>query len=372
MNRNRPQRRMLRRLLVAQLLVVLAGSATLGVVALLVAPPIFHEHIHRAVGPVTDIVAQHLDAALSETMLLALAGGIGAGTIAAAGMSWMLANRIARPIEALSATAHALTEGHLDARAARPAANDELADLTDTFNTMADALEHSERTRRELLADLAHELRTPLATIEAYHEGLGDGVIQPDATTSEVLADATTRLRRLVDDVALVSQAEEGQLRLDRAVVDVNDVIAATVDATRNRAEAAGVVLIHRQGDTPVRASVDPDRLAQVLTNLLTNAIQHADGADTVTIDTAVRNRRVVITVTDTGAGIHPDHLPHVFQRFYRADPARSQTGGSGIGLTISRAIIRNHGGDLTAASLGEGRGATFTITLPTDFPPGV
>jgi len=369
-NRPRPRRRLLRRLFVGQLLVILAGAATLGVVAFLVAPPIFHDHVRRAVGPVSDVVAGHLDAALSETLVLALAIGIGAAAATAGAVSWLLATRIARPIEELSDTADALAAGQLGARATPPVADDELTDLTGTFNAMADALEHTEQTRRRLLADLAHELRTPLATIEAYHEGLADGVIDPDPATIDVLADATTRLRRLVEDVSLVSQAEEGHLPLDRHPVDLRDLVTSAIDATRPEADAVSITL--QQPDmprTPVIVDADPDRLAQVLANLLTNAVQHTPADGTITVKIASDDHRARIEITDTGEGISPEHLPHVFERFYRADPARRHTRGSGIGLTISRAIIQEHDGTLTAASPGEGHGATFAIQLPNADP---
>jgi len=365
-NRQRPRRRLLRRLFVGQLLVILAGAATLGVVAFLVAPPIFHDHVRRAVGPVSDVVAGHLDAALSETLLLALAIGIGAAAAAAGAVSWLLATRIARPIEELSATTDALAAGHLDARAAPPAADDELTDLTRAFNAMADALEHTEQTRRRLLGDLAHELRTPLATVEAYHEGLADGVIDPDPTTVDVLTDATSRLRRLVEDVSVVSMAEEGRLALDLRPVDLRDLVTNAIDAIRPTADTVGITLPHHVPETPVTVDADPDRLAQVLANLLANAIEHTSDGGTIGVTVTRQDHRAKIEITDTGAGISPQHLPHIFQRFYRADPARRRTRGSGIGLTISRAIVQGHGGDLIAASPGEGQGATFSVDLPT------
>lgn len=364
MNRPRPRRRLLRRLFVGQLLVILAGAVTLGVVAFLVAPPIFHDHVRRAIGPVSDVVASHLDAALSETLLLALAIGISAAAAAAGAVSWLLATRIAQPVEELSGTADALAAGHLDARATPPVADDELADLTGAFNAMADVLEDTEQTRRRLLADLAHELRTPLATIEAYHEGIADGVLNPDPATVAVLTDATSRLRRLVEDLSLVSLAEEGRLPLDRRRLDLRELVSNAADAARPAADAAGITLRHHLPDTPATVDADPDRLSQVLANLLANAIEHtSDGTITVTVTSD--DQRAEIEVTDTGTGISPDHLPHIFQRFYRADPARRRTHGSGIGLTISRAIVRGHDGDLRASSPGEGGGTTFTLDLP-------
>lgn len=361
----RPRRRLQRRLFLGQLLVILAGAATLGLVAFLVAPPIFHDHVRRAVGPVSDVVADHLDSALSETLVLALLIGIAASAVAAAGVSWLLASRIARPVEELSRTAGELASGHLGARADAPVADDELADLTTAFNSMADALEHTEQTRRRLLADLAHELRTPLATIEGYHEGLADGVVEPDASTLAILADATTRLQRLVEDVSLVSRAEEGQLPLDLRRVDLRELAATAVDASRPAAEGAGVEVRTRLCDTAAHVAADPDRMGQVLANLLHNAIEHTPPGGTVDVTVTHRGGMAEVVVTDTGAGLAPEHLSRVFERFYRADPARRRTGGSGIGLTISRAIVTGHDGELVASSDGPGHGATFTVRLP-------
>lgn len=365
MRRPEPRRRLVRRLFTGQLLVIAAGGATLAVVAFLVAPPIFQDHVRRAVGPVSDVVAHHLDSAMTETLVLALGIGIAASAIAAAAVSWLLASRIARPVEELSLTAGELASGRLSARAAEPVADDELGDLTTAFNGMADALERTEETRRRLLSDLAHELRTPLATLEGYHEGLADGVVEPDTETFAVLADATGRLRRLVEDVALVSRAEEGRLPLERRTVDLRELTTAAVEAARPAASEAGLALTRHVPDEPIVVDVDPDRLGQVLANLLTNAIAHTPPGGAITVRAGATGGHAEIEVRDTGTGITPEHLPHLFQRFYRADPARRRPGGSGIGLTISRAIVLGHGGELTAASDGPGSGATFRVRLP-------
>jgi two-component system, OmpR family, sensor histidine kinase BaeS len=360
-----PRRRLVWRLFVGQLLVILVGAATLGVVAFLVAPPIFHDHIRRAVGPVSDVVAHHLDRALSETLTLALLLGILAATAAATVVSWLLATRIARPVERLSRTAGALADGRLAARAPRPAGDDELADLTDAFNEMADAIEHTEDTRRRLLSDLAHELRTPLATIEAYHEGLADGVVEVDAATLAVLEEATGRLKRLVEDLSLVSRAEEGQLALELSPLDVRAIVRAAADAAAPDARDREVELQHRLPDRPLTLTGDRDRLTQVLSNLLRNALEHTPAGGRITVSAEPVDDQVHIEIRDTGAGIAPEHLPQVFERFFRADPARRHVAGSGIGLTISRAIVQGHGGNITAHSDGRGRGATFTVRLP-------
>lgn len=180
-----------------------------------------------------------------------------------------------------------------------------------------------------------------------------------------MLADATNRLRRLVEDVSLVSQAEEGRLPLDRRHLDLRDLVTNAVDAARPAADTADIILKHDLPEAPVTVDADPDRLSQVLANLLANAVEHTPARGTITVAVTADHHRTVIEVADTGAGISPDHLPHIFHRFYRADPARRRSRGSGIGLTISRAIALEHDGDLTATSDGTGRGATFTLRLP-------
>ena len=355
----------MRRLFVGQLLVILVGAGTLGVVSFLLAPPIFNDHIRRAVGPVSDVVAHHLDQALSETLLLSLTIGILAAAAAATGVSWLLATRIAQPVEELSRTADALAAGRLGARAPHPSAEDELADLTDAFNGMADALEHTEGTRRRLLADLAHELRTPLATIEAYHEGLIDGVVDADADTFATLQDATGRLQRLVEDLSLVSRAEEGQLSYDLRPIDLAELVRAAVDAVAPAARERGVQIETRTPAAPVLVEGDRDRLAQVLANLLKNALEHTPDGGSITASLTTADDEAIVAVIDTGGGIDPEHLAHVFERFFRADPSRRHVAGSGIGLTISRAIVQGHGGEITAHSDGPEQGATFTIRLP-------
>lgn len=361
-----PRRRLARRLLAAHGLVIAAGAVTLGVVALLVSPALFHRHIGRALGPVSDAVARHLDQALTTALLLSLGIGVAASVAAALAVSWVLSSRLARPIEDLSATADRLAAGDLAARAPRPYSEDELADLTDAFNGMADSLEHTEDTRRRLLSDLAHELRTPLSTVEGYLEGLADGVVEPDAQAWTTLRDAADRLRRLVDDVALVSRAEEGRLDLDLETTPPDRLVADALAGAGDAFARSGVELVVDVAPDLPPVRVDHHRIHQVLANVLENARRHTPEAGHVSVRARTRDGLVVIEVADTGEGIEPRHLPHVFERFYRGDASRQSGTGSGIGLTIARAIARAHGGNLTAQSPGRGQGSTFVLTLPT------
>jgi two-component system, OmpR family, sensor histidine kinase BaeS len=363
-SRRPPRRRLARRLLLGQVLVIGVGVLTLAGVALLLGPPIFRHHVHEAVGRVTEDMALHLDEAFATTLLLAVAVGVTTAVLAALVMSWLLASRIAQPVEQLSAAAARIATGHLDARAPRPPVDDELGDLAATFNEMASALQHTEEQRRRLLGDVAHELRTPLATVEGYLEGLEDGVIDPHPSTWETLRDASHRLRRLVDDLALVSRAEEGRIDLEIGPVDSVSLVERTARASAKAVGEAQLTLRTEVGEGLPRIRGDDARLRQVLANLLDNAIRHTPAGGTIILRVSRATQGVTIEVEDSGPGFATTDLPHVFERFYRADPARSNHAGSGIGLTISRAIVHAHGGELTAANV-DGAGARLRLELP-------
>jgi two-component system, OmpR family, sensor histidine kinase BaeS len=358
------------KLLLAQMLVVIAGSLTLAVVALVVAPGVFHTHVRMALGPVSPEVARHLDEGLSRAMLVALATGTGVAVATALGVSLLLARRIASPLGTLARAAGQVARGSYSTRVRQPAGADELASLAAAFNTMAQALEASEQRRRQLLADLAHELRNPLATIDGYLEGVADGVMPSDQQTLQVLKTETARLRRLVDDLNAVSRAEERQLNLHLGPCHPDTLVSAAVQAAHAAYAAKGVALATRIDPHLPQVTADSDRIGEVLANLLGNALRHTPpGGHVEVAATTSPNGHVQVSVTDTGEGIPPELLERVFERFYRVDPARTHTtttGGSGIGLTITRAIVHAHGGQIRARSQGLGHGARFVITLPT------
>lgn len=366
MTRPAPRRRLARRLLMAQALVIVAGGVTLAVVGLLVMPPLTRTHVRRALGPVSDTVIAHLDQALTSALGIALAIAVGAAIVAALVVSWVLSSRLARPVERLAQAANRIAAGELSARGPQPVVDDELADLTHAFNDMAAALGHSERTRSRLLADLAHELRTPLSTVEGYLEGLEDGVVAADEQTWSTLRAATARLRRLVDDVGLVSRAEEGQLAIDPEPMAVSTLVQSAAAATAGAFHEAQVTLDSDLAPDLPMVNADHQRMAQVLDNLLRNACRHSAPGGVVTIRARGHDDDVAIQVIDTGEGIPADQLPHVFERFYRGDAARTSDRGSGIGLTIVQAIAHAHDGHVSAHSDGPGCGATFTLRLPT------
>jgi two-component system sensor histidine kinase BaeS len=360
------------RLLAAQLLAIGAGAVTFVLVAMAAGPPLFRTHLRDALGTVPPAVSRHLDDAFATAAGVSIGVGTAAALLTAAAVSLLITRRLARPIRALGTAAARVAAGDYTARVTPPGLGPELDTLTAAFNAMATALASTEATRRRLLADAAHELRTPLATLDAYLEGLADGVRAPSQETWDVLAGQTARLRRLTEDIELVSRAEEGQLPLHRVPVALNGLVTTAAEAARPGYDRRGVNLATRLAPQLPSLTADPDRLAQVLAGLLANALRHTPPGGQVTVTTQTAGPSVTITVTDTGDGIAAGHLPHIFERFYRADAGRDRAhGGSGIGLTIARALIAAHGGTLTAASDGPGTGARFTITLPGATNPG-
>jgi signal transduction histidine kinase len=356
------------RLFAAQALIVIAGATTLVIVAVVIAPGLFRAHLQRAVGTVPADLAHHLDRALAQALLVSLAVAVTAALVTTLAVSWFITRRLTRPIAAMATAATRIADGDYDTRVPPSRLGVEFTLLDNAFNRMAATLQGTEHRRRALLADLAHELRTPVATLDSFLEGIEDDVIPTSEDTWHTLRQQTARLRRLVDDVDSVSRAEER--RLDVRPVNLDDVVAEAVSAAAAAFRGKEVILEHRPATAPARVNADPDRLREILDNLLSNALRHTPAGGTVTVTTTGDRSRVAVTVADTGDGIAAEHLPHLFERFYRADPARSHTtGGTGIGLTIARALTHAHGGDLYAASDGPGHGAAFTITLPAAQP---
>jgi signal transduction histidine kinase len=356
-----------RKLLGAQLVVIAAGSATLALVALLLGPALYHRHIHDALGFVPPTVMHHLDRAFGEALAVSLAVAIAAALVTAATVSVVVATRILRPVHALADAATRVSSGDYDTRVAITG-SDELAVLAHAFNDMAGSLASAEQRRRRLLSDVAHELRTPLATIDAYLEGLADGIVAPEAETWNILRHESARLRRLSEDIARVSRAEERQLDFHLERARPQELIEAAAGAAAPGYAAKGVELrVVPNGDAP-DVTVDHDRIAEVLANLLENALRHTPAGDSVTLAATRDGDSTLLTVTDTGDGLDPDQLEQIFERFYRTDSARSRDrGGSGIGLTISRALVEAHGGNLWAESDGPGRGSRLICRLPAD-----
>ena len=250
----------------------------------------------------------------------------------------------------------------------QPGIGREFDALAVAFNRMADRLEESERLRGRLLSDVAHELRTPVATIDAALEAIEDGVTQLSPSMVAVLRAQGSRLVRLSEDLTAVTRAESGEASVRFERVDAAALIDAAALSAADRAQVAGVEVRKAAPAEPLAVFGDPERLAQVLGNLIDNAVRHSaeGGVVTVGVQSSDQGRAVVISVTDEGEGIAPEHMPYLFDRFYRADAARDrERGGSGIGLAIVKALVEAHSGKVTASSDGVGCGARFEITLP-------
>jgi signal transduction histidine kinase len=277
-------------------------------------------------------------------------------------LSLALSRRILGPVEAITAAARRMEAGDL-AQRVRVTSSDEIGDLARAFNAMADAVARSESLRRALVTDVAHELRTPLTNLRCQIEAVQDGLQEADAATLRSLHEETLLLARLVGDLQDLALAESGQLPLHPAPVRLADAVDAALAAIRPIAAARGIVL---QVDVPAPLCVDADRerLAQVLSNLLANALTHTPEGGTIRVSGRASAGQAVVEVADSGEGIAPEHLPHVFDRFYRCDPSRARTtGGAGLGLAVVRQLVEAHGGQVSVAS-EPGAGARFTFTL--------
>lgn len=352
------------KLLTAQMLVIVAGAATLTLVALALGPGLYHRHVERAVGTPPQALTEHLEAAFAEALVTALAVAVAAAMVTAFAVSWWTARRIAVPLHEAAGAAQRLAGGAYQVRVTDPGTSDELGVLVRSLNDMAGHLDAVEQRRRTLLADLSHELRTPLATIEGYTEGLADGVVAADDATWQTLRHATVRLSRLVDDLALVSDAEEQSQPFDLVPERPEALVRTAVEANRPAYQRKGVQLSSRVDAGLSAVAVDTSRIGAVFDNLLDNALGHTPPGGSVQVTATGSVHGVELAVSDTGEGIPAQALPHVFERFYRADPARSR-GGSGIGLSIARAIVHAHGGRITVISPAPGGGTRVAVHLP-------
>lgn len=277
----------------------------------------------------------------------------------------LLSHGLSAPLSNLAEAARAIGGRDLSKRV-DIRGSQEVQEVAWAFNEMAADLEHAEILRQNLLADVAHELRTPLSVIQGNLQAILDDVYELDKTEIAQLYDQTRQLSRLVDDLHKLAQADAGQLHLEMADVDMVSLLADVAGIYRPIAEAAGVELETRSTDGLLPIRGDQARLTQCLQNLLINALQYTPAGGKVIVTLDGNPDYIILQVDDTGAGIMPEHLPYVFDRFYRADPARSrETGGTGLGLAITRAIVEAHKGEITAHSDGEGLGSTFTLQLP-------
>ena len=295
--------------------------------------------------------------ALTRAVLL----GAALSLLLALGAATVLSRRITRPLSTLRTAALKLERGELDARAGLANAPGEIGELGRAFDGMADSLQRESAVRRGLVADVAHELRTPVTILQASCEELVDGVSEPTPAKLASLHEEVLRLGRLVDDLETLSAAEAARLDLERRPVELSAVAAQSADRLAAYFEVAELELERRL--EPVEVVGDASRLAQVADNLLGNALKYTPAGGRVTLEVGPRGADAVLSVQDTGPGIPEVELPRVFDRFWRGGAARG-VGGSGIGLAVVAEVVAAHGGRVDVAS-APGRGATFTVTLP-------
>lgn len=363
------------RLILSHLTVVLVATVVLVVASRVLAESFFRGHLHDMAGMMggeemmngpmmqgdLGVTLSDIEANFRNSLTSALGLAILAGIVTAIGAAIVASMRIVKPIATVRDATRRLAAGHYSERVPTPHTT-ELAALAEDVNRLAASLEATEQRRLELISEVAHELRTPVATIRGYMEGLLDGVFEQTAEIFAAVSREASRLERLTADLSELSRTEEGAVSLERREVNLAALVGDLVERWRPRFEGESLNLSFETASSPTVVG-DPDRLSQVITNLLSNAVRYTQTGGTVTIRVTGSADEAHVTVTDDGRGLTADELDHVFERFYRADP--SVPGGAGIGLTIARDLARLHDGDLTASSPGPGLGATFTLTLP-------
>ena len=299
----------------------------------------------------------------ASTSYLLLIGGSIAIALALV-LIFFLSRRITSPIAVLSGAARRLGHGDLSQRV-HVRGEGEVAALAQAFNIMATDLENNEQLRRNLIADVAHELRTPLSNIQGYLEAIRDGVIEPDDTTIRSLNEEAALLSRLVNELQELSLAEAGELKLVYQAEDIIELVRQAVDPWQPQSKIKGISLSLNLPDNLPRVNIDWQRINQVMHNLMENAVAHTSKGGTITVAAIKQGNWVEISVTDTGEGIPAEDLSNIFERFYRVDKSRARaTGGSGLELTIAKRLVEGHGGKITVQSQ-LGKGSRFSFTLP-------
>jgi len=353
------------RLLLANLVVASAALGTVVVAVSLVGPGYFAEAMgHRPGDPMGALMDTATRAAFSDAVRNALLAAGLIAVITAIFVSIALSAAIAGPVGRLAAAARRIAQGHYAERV--PADKQgELGDLAASFNAMTGSLEATEHRRLQLVGDVAHELRTPLATLDGYLEGLEDGVVEPTGPTWQLLRAETARLTSLVNDLQELWRAEAHQLPLTIEPVDVATVAREVAGRFGAQATSRQISI---EADLPegLVAQADRGRLAQIVGNYLSNAVRYSPAGSIVTVMGRRSGSQVEVAVRDHGPGLTPEQRSQVFERFYRIDTSRTRAlGGSGIGLAIARALAEAMGGSVRAESGGPGTGSTFLVVLP-------
>jgi signal transduction histidine kinase len=353
------------RLLLANLVVAGAVLGTLIVAVSLIGPGYFAAAMGHPPG---DEMGQMMDAATRRAFDDAIRNALAAAGIIAVAtsvvVSLAISGAIAGPIGRLARAARRIASGHYTERVP-DGGRGEIGELAASFNEMTASLEATEARRLQLVGDVAHELRTPLSTLDGYLEGLEDGVVEASPEVWGLLRSETARLTRLVNDLQELWRAEARQLPLKIESIDGSATVRPVIERFSAQAATRGITL---DADLPdglvVRA--DGDRLAQILGNFLSNAVRYSPDGAPITVRARRVGNEIEFTVVDRGPGLTPEQRRQIFERFYRVDPARTRAlGGSGIGLAIARALAQAMGGRVGVESAGPGAGSTFAVALP-------
>lgn len=353
------------RLLWSHLAVVVIGVGVLVIAGRQLGEAFVNDHL-SAMGPMMGGQANAMETAEFEAGVRssfnrALWWAAGVSAVTAAGAALFAARRLLVPVEEIRMMTRRLATGAYHERIPLPR-EAELAALAGDVNSLALALDQTEQRRLRLVGEVAHELRTPVATLKGYLEGLLDGVFEPDEEILSASIVEATRLERLAADLSTLSRVEEGRIDLQLEPCDLRDLISHVTGRLTSQFVDNDVTLIVDEL-RPLQSVVDRDRIIQILTNIIGNALAYTQPGGSVRIAASATANQRLVTVSDTGRGLTAEQLELIFERFYRAD--RSATGGSGIGLTIARTLARRHDGDLTATSDGSAQGSEFTLTLP-------
>jgi len=361
------------KLFLSYVVVVMVGVLVLVTAANLSIPAAFERHLSQMSVMMGNSESMEMDlftnysAAVSEAVSLAAIAALIAAVLA----SFFISRQVVTPIQRMMKLSHRIAEGEYEERLRIPGRLqsdqvDELDQLALSFNQMAEKLEKTETMRRQLIGDVTHELRTPLTAVKGYLEGLMDGVFTAEPETYQQIHTEINRLQRLVNDLQELSQVESGAFQLEFTTISPS-IIVETVQ--RNFEFQFDEHHIKLELDIEPKLPeilVDKDRIIQVLTNLVGNALQYTPGGGRVFIKVHREKSNLLFSVSDTGIGISAEQLPNIFNRFYRTDKSRARaSGGSGIGLTIARALVKAHQGRIWAESDGEGKGSTFSFLIP-------
>ncbi len=365
------------RIISAHMIVVIVGVVIVLVMAAFITNTLVPENVQAELARLLDLenseVVAQATAELLETfrgsvLTAVFVAAIGA-VLAGLGTGLLLAREILRPLNDIARSSQRIARGHYNERVDVPT-SDELAQLATNFNQMAESLAQVEQQRVALIGNVSHELRTPLTGLNGYLEGLMDGVFPENEETYGTMLQEVRRLHRLVDDLQSLSRAEAGRLSFRFETFDIVPLVERVVAQLKPQADAECLQVETKTLTAPLLVHADPDRAAQILFNLVGNAIRYTPENGCITVVVTAVNNTAHIEVTDTGTGIPADALPYIFERFYRVDASRArQSGGSGIGLTIARHLVWAMGGDIHATSAGTGKGSTFTFTLPLAIP---